>query len=116
MNLTEIVVLVLFSIFGICNMIIGSIIKHKKCVDIISGYDPNLDDKDFIASLFGTHMFILGCIEIFSATIYVAVILLSENENMPIYFTIANLLMLFFICFKMYYNMNKDRKRRHEKV
>lgn len=116
MNSTEIAVLVVFSIFGICNIIIGSIIKRMKCVDIISGYDDSLDDKDFIANLFGTHMFILGCIEIFSSVIYVVGILLSEDENMPIYFTIANLLMLFFICFKMYYNMNKDRKRRHKKV
>ncbi|SHE90233.1 MULTISPECIES: hypothetical protein [Clostridiaceae] len=116
MNSTEIAVLVLFSIFGFFNMLIGNIIKKKKYVEIISGYDPKYDDKDYIANLFGTNMFILGCIEIFTSIIYTAIILLSEDKNMPIYFTIANLLMLFFICFKMYYNMSKDRKRRRKNV
>ncbi len=110
MNKTELVVCIIFLLVGIFTSGIGYVIKSTKCVEIISGYDSKLDDKDFLADLFGKNMLILGLVEVFSTIVYTIIVIYTENYNFPIYFTIANILMLFFICFKMYYRIQKNRK------
>lgn len=114
MNITgEIPFFVTMLITGLFTMLIGNIIKKKKYVDIISGYDPKYDDKDYIANLFGTNMFFMGAMLVFSSIIQLIVTLL-EDKDITVYFIVIDLLIIMIMCFKMYYNMNKDRKRRNK--
>ena len=110
MNTEAIGCLIVISIMTIANIIIGLIIKRKKVVDIISGYDEKLDNKEFIAELFGNHMIILGVIEIITSLVYVAVVILKPSKSVIEYYVFGNAIMVILVCAKIYYRMSKARK------
>lgn len=99
-------VLIVFSIIALTNMFLGYIIKKKKMVDIISGYDSKLDDTEFLANLVGNNMFIMGLVEL----VLSAIILVIRNLDLINIYIFSNIAIILFICIKIYYRWNKERK------
>lgn len=100
-------------IMGLSLIGVGFFVKKTRSGDLVSGFDPNLDNKDELAILFGNGMMLTGIIILFAWIIYLLMYFFIELEILIAilkYYVIASVLLIFGMCIKLYWTMNRWRK------
>ena len=108
-------ILVVSMLCDIIFLIIGICLKKYNCAEIISGYDPEVDDKKEVSLLFGNLMLLTGFLIIAIGFIYICLYFFVDGNillELIDYYAIGTFVIVIVMCIKMYFQMNKLRKHK----